>query len=425
MPAAIAEPFRRRSWAELLYSVLGLPIGVAGFVFTVTTLSVSGGLLVTFVGLPLLAVTGLISRYAGSKLRRFANRLIGTNVPEAQRFHANPGLLGWIGSCLKDGTAWRARLYLLLKLPVGIAMFVAATVCWVYGFGGLTYATWRWALPCNTTSDGVCHHSIGFTDSWQADTPGRILLMTIGGLLLFLAAPWVVRGFVSIDRALVSSLLGPTGDAQRVAQLERSRAAAVDDSAATLRRIERDLHDGTQAQLVALAMRLGMAKETLDADEVDLDRVRELVGTAHQSAKQTLVELRDLARGILPPVLDSGLDDALGTLAARCPVAVSLDVVVPVRPPAAVAAIAYFCVAELLTNVVKHSGADRADVRVTQAGDQLVVAVSDPGHGGASATAGGGLRGLAGRIGAVDGNLLINSPDGGPTVVTVELPCGS
>jgi signal transduction histidine kinase len=158
---------------------------------------------------------------------------------------------------------------------------------------------------------------------------------------------------------------------------------------------------------------------------VDLDRARELVGTAHNAAKQTLIELRDLARGILPPVLDSGLDDALGTLAARSPIAVSLAVSVPVRPPVAVETIAYFCVAELLTNVVKHSGADRAGVRVTQAGDRLVVVVSDAGAGGASATAGGGLRGLADRIGAVDGNLLINSPAGGPTVVTVELPCGS
>lgn len=424
MPAAIAEPFRRRSWVELLYSVLGLPIGVAGFVFTVTTLSVSGGLLVTFVGLPLLAVTGLISRYAGSKLRRFANRLIGTNVPEAQRFHANPGLLGWIGSCLKDGTAWRARLYLLLKLPVGIAMFVAATVCWVYGFGGLTYATWRWALPCNTTSDGVCHHSIGFTDSWQADTPGRILLMTIGGLLLFLAAPWVVRGFVSIDRALVSSLLGPTGDAQRVAQLERSRAAAVDDSAATLRRIERDLHDGAQARLVALAMNVGLAREKL-AEGGDPAEATRLLDSAHTTAKQALAELRDLARGIHPPVLDAGLDAAVETLAAHSPVPVRISSRLTERPDPAIETMAYFCAAELLTNVAKHGGASRAELDLFSGSGRLVVTVRDDGRGGARLGAGTGLTGLTERIAAVDGRLQVDSPIGGPTVVRVELPTRS
>ena len=420
----LTEPFRRRSWAELLYALLGLPIGIAGFVFTVVTVSVSGGLLITFVGLPLLAVTGLIARYAGSGLRRFANRLLGAGVPEPQAFHAHPGLLGWIGSCLKDGTAWRARAYLVLKLPIGIAMFTAATMFWTYGIGGTTYAIWRPFLPCNTTSDGKCHHSVGFTDSWQADTPARIALLTVGGAILLLAAPWVVRGFVAIDRAAIGMLLGPTGRAVRLAELERTRAVAVDDSAATLRRIERDLHDGAQARLVALAMNVGLAREKL-AEGGDPAEATRLLDSAHTTAKEALAELRDLARGIHPPVLDKGLDAAIETLVAHSPVPVRLTNALAERPDPAIETMAYFCAAELLTNVAKHSAASRAELDLFGGSGRLLLTVRDDGRGGARIGAGTGLAGLAERIATVDGRLTVDSPPGGPTVARVELPTHS
>jgi signal transduction histidine kinase len=213
----------------------------------------------------------------------------------------------------------------------------------------------------------------------------------------------------------------------RVRELEQSRANLVEDSAARLRRIERDLHDGAQAQMVAVAMKLGLAREKLGGAidgtaQPDLERVLELVDAAHRGAKEAIAELRDLARGIHPSVLDHGLGTALTTLAARSNVPVELVVDLPERPSAAIETIAYFCAAELLSNVAKHSGARHATLEVVQVGVLLRVRVSDDGSGGARLEKRGGLAGLAERVGTVDGRLQVSSPPGGPTVVIVELP---
>jgi signal transduction histidine kinase len=214
---------------------------------------------------------------------------------------------------------------------------------------------------------------------------------------------------------------------RRVRELERSRAHVVEDSAARLRRIERDLHDGAQAQMVAVAMKLGLAKEKLGGAlngtvQPDLERVLELVDAAHRGAKEAIAELRDLARGIHPSVLDHGLGTALTTLAARSDVPVTLVVDLPERPSAAIETIAYFCAAELLSNVAKHSGARHATLAAVRVAGLLQVRVSDDGCGGARPEARGGLAGLAERVRTVDGRLQVSSPSGGPTVVTVELP---
>ncbi|MFN2560474.1 MAG: sensor histidine kinase [Jatrophihabitans sp.] len=417
----LSELLRRRTWREALYGLVGLPIGIAGFVFTIVALALSGGLLITFIGLPLLAATGLASRQIAAGLRRLANRLVGADIPAPQPFRPERGLLGWIGSCLRDGTAWRSRLYLVLKFPLGIAGFVVTVVFWTYGVGGITYATWRPALGCNRTSDGKCHHAIGFTDTWQADTPFRIVLMSLAGLVLLLAAPWAVRGIVYLDVLAMRLLLGPTARADRVAELERTRAVAVDDSAATLRRIERDLHDGAQARLVALAMNVGLAREKL-AEGGDVGEAGRLLDRAHVTAKEAIVELRDLARGIHPPVLDAGLDAALATLTAHSAVPVRLSTAITERPLPAIETMAYFCAAELLTNVAKHSGARGAWVDARTVSGRLRLEVGDDGRGGARIGAGSGLSGLAERIATVDGRLIVSSPDGGPTTVTVDLP---
>src|SRR5579875_1405372 len=244
----------RRTWGELAYALLGLPFGVAFFTVTVVGLSLSAGLAVTFVGVPLLAATGLLSRALADGMRRAGNWLVGSTLPAPKPFRANPGLLGWIGSCLKDGTAWRARLLLLLKLPLGILTFTCAVAFYLYGVGGLTYPIWRPFLPCNAPSAHACHRGIQFGSNYTMDTPFRIALVAVCGLLLALAAPWVVRGVVVADRWVVGVLLVPHRAAERVEELEHTRAVAVDDAAATLRRVERDLHDGAQARLVALAM---------------------------------------------------------------------------------------------------------------------------------------------------------------------------
>jgi signal transduction histidine kinase len=213
----------------------------------------------------------------------------------------------------------------------------------------------------------------------------------------------------------------------RVRELEQSRAHAVDDSAARLRQIERDLHDGAQAQMVAVTMKLGLAMKKLGrmvdgTGQTDLDRVLDLVAAAHRGAKEAVTELRDLARGIHPPVLDHGLGAALTTLAARSDLPVELVLDLPERPSAAIETIAYFCAAELVANVAKHSGARHATLEAAHVPGLLRLRVSDDGSGGARVEARGGLAGLAERAGTVDGRLQISSPPGGPTVVTVELP---
>ena len=234
--------------------------------------------------------------------------------------------------------------------------------------------------------------------------------------------------------------------AERARELEERRARVVDESAARLRRIERDLHDGAQVRLAALAMTLGEIKESLDAavgarsggtgdvhggtgdvdggaGDVDSSaRTRMLVAAAHRNAKETLAELRDLARGIHPPVLDRGLGIALATLAKTSPVPVRLEISIADRPSPAIEAIAYFCAAELLANATKHSGAHRATISVSQQNGRLLMGVTDDGAGNARLTPGGGLAGLLERVQTVDGRLRIDSPTGGPTAVTIELP---
>jgi signal transduction histidine kinase len=264
-------------------------------------------------------------------------------------------------------------------------------------WGGVCLAAGIWVFVL-----GVILCSVGF---WWG-----VLLIAVGALELWIAY-----------RLLVAPL------PQRVRELEQSRAHVVDDSAARLRRIERDLHDGAQAQMVAVAMKLGLATKKLGATtggtgQADLERVLELVVAAHRGAKEAVTELRDLARGIHPPVLDQGLGPALTSLAARSEVPVELVVDLSERPSPAIETIAYFCAAELLTNVTKHSRARHATLEAVHVPGLLRVRVSDDGSGGARVEAHGGLAGLAERVRTVDGRLRINSPPGGPTVIAVELP---
>ncbi|HEX7354505.1 MAG TPA: sensor domain-containing protein [Mycobacteriales bacterium] len=423
VPAFFTALLTRRTWAELLYALVGLPQGVFGFVFVVVTTSLSLGLIVTFVGLPLLAASGLVARWIGWQWREGTNAFLGWDTPAPRRFRSGRGLFGWLGACLVDGTAWRARIYLLLKLPLGIASFVTAVVCYVDGLGFLTYGIWyRW-LPC-TTDDGVCHRAATLWGGYYVDSAPRILWVAAVGLLLLLVGPWAVRLVLFVDRVAVGALLGPSWNATRVEELEQTRAHAVDDAAATLRRIERDLHDGTQARLVALAMNVGLAKEKL-AEGADPADAAELLDRAHRTAKEAITEVRDLARGIHPAVLDAGLDTALTTLAAQSAVPVRLTTRLTARATPAIETIAYFCAAELVTNVAKHSGAISAALDARTAGGRLRLQVSDDGSGGAQVGAGTGLSGLHERVRAVDGMLTVHSPVGGPTVVTVDLPLQS
>ncbi|WP_049564699.1 sensor histidine kinase [Streptomyces sp. SBT349] len=416
-------PFAARTWREGLHLLLNLPLGIAGFVVAVTGISVSAGLLVTFVGLPLMAVVLLLLRFFGRFERGRARLLLGAEVPEPEPLRLREGRSGplaWMGAMLRSNVSWRSTAYALLRLPWGVLTFSAVTALWAAGWGALTLPLWSWTIPRYTDDPGVGINTDGEGGGWIWDAPWELALVAVVGLLLLILGAWVVRGLAVVDRVLVGGLLGPSSAATRMWQLESDRSVVVDASAADLRRIERDLHDGAQARLVALAMDLGLAKEKLTEDPETAAR---MVDEAHGEVKLALQELRDLARGIHPAILtDRGLGPALSSVASRCTVPVAVDVELAHRPAQAIEGIAYFTASELLQNVSKHSGARHANVDVWRAGDRLMLQITDDGHGGADATAGSGLAGLAERLAAVDGLLAITSPAGGPTTVTAALP---
>jgi signal transduction histidine kinase len=351
----------------------------------------------------------------------------GLGALQRERFRAVPGVAiaappraGGGGLLLRPLRAWRAPAtwrqlgYHLLAMTGGTAGGLLVAACWTAPVLAVASLAGRW--------DGGRGTVVGL---------GLVLLSA----LLFLVAPRVAATVARADQTAALALLGPSrGEelAVRVEALARSRAEIVAATDAERRRIERDLHDGTQRRLVSLAMQLGMARASLtDAPEA----VRQVIEQAHDEATEALAELRQLVRGLHPAVLDDrGLDAALSGIAANAPLPVRLRVDVATRCAPGVEAVAYFVVSEALTNVAKHAGASRAEVTVERTGDRLRVVVADDGRGGATldpapvapANGGGtGLRGLAQRAAAVDGTLSIQSPPGGPTAITVELPCGS
>jgi len=292
-------------------------------------------------------------------------------------------------------------------------------------------AAWRAPWPAGPWLAGGTWRQLGYHLLALVTGVGGGLLVAACWLVLFPFAPRVARAVTRADERLARALLGPSrGEALalRVESLARSRADLVDAADAERRRIERDLHDGAQQRLVSLAMNLGMARERFDAES---EPVRLAIAAAHDEAVLALTELREFIRGLHPAVLsDRGLVAALSGLAARAPLPVRLQVDVPRPASAAVEAVAYFIVSEALANVAKHAQATQAEVAVTRAADVLRVAVTDNGRGGAApgvsdGVDGTGLRGLAQRAAAVDGTLSIDSPPGGPTVITAELPCES
>ena len=420
LPVGLRAPFEGRSWREFGYVLLGLPIGVLMFVYAVTMLSLGAGLLVTFLGIPVLAAGLAGCRGLGAMERARARGLLGLDVadPEPLRMK-KPGVMAWMGAVLKSGTSWRTLLYALLQFPWSVFSFVVAVNFWAYGWALLTYPLWFWLFPMYGGQDGLQLYGDG-SHSIYLDNPFEITVTALVGLLFTLATPWIVRALTMVDRLMVHGLLGPSRLATRVVELESDRGVVVDTAAADLRRIERDLHDGAQARLVALAMDLGLAKEKLTEDPAAAAR---MVGEAHGEVKTALQELRDLARGIHPAVLtDRGLDAALSAVASRCTVPVQVEVDLAERPAPAIEGIAYFTVSELLQNISKHARATWAAVDVWRVEDRLMVQVVDNGVGGADTAGGSGLGGLTERLDAVDGILVVDSPVGGPTRVTAELP---
>jgi signal transduction histidine kinase len=424
-------PLTSRNRRELMYCGFGGLAGLAGFWITVVLLlaglTISVSVIGTVVGLVLITMTLRVSRRLGSLHRRLLNRILGRQVEAPPPFQPGTGILNRVDRRLRDRPAWRAVWYALIKLPVSAAQLYAVVLT-AFGLADLAYPA-IWLLFRNhhggTLTPLVAVVPVPFggnirVGSWLGAFPAAL-----AGAACVVAAAWLARGINAADARLARGLLGPSSMAERVSELERTRALAVDDSAAALRRVERDLHDGAQMRLAALAMNLGMAREKLGDDDQTADSatVRELIDAAHRNAVDALADLRDLARGIHPPVLDNGLASALATLSASSAIPATVSADIGTRPAPAIETIAYFCAAELMANATKHSYANQIKIDIhTERTGVLVLEVSDDGVGGADAGRGSGLSGLAQRVSTVDGRINVSSPAGGPTMVTVELP---
>ena len=404
-----------RTWLALIHHLVGLFLGCAAIFVVTFGLGFGVGMVVLLVGVPVLGLTlRLTDWFARAERARFA-LLLGVRIPAwpaGSRAGYRWGLVPrW--RMFTERATWGEIGYALLRLPVSAVTVTVSIGVWALGLTMLALPFYNHYLPSGGAEIG--------------DTVLRgssVTVVSAIGLAVVIAAPQLTRGVAVVDAAMSRRLLGPPSDlAARVSELEISRERVVDAAEGERRRIERDLHDGAQQRLVALAMELGRAKAKF-ADDPDAARL--LVDQAHAQAKEALTELRNLVRGVHPPVLtERGLDAALSGLAALCPIPVDVHVDVPVRPRSAVEAVAYFMVAEALTNVAKHSRASQAKVVVEGHGypGTLTVMISDDGIGGADPGSP-GLSGLADRVSGVDGRLSVESPSGGPTIIAAELPCG-
>ncbi|MFF4643751.1 sensor histidine kinase [Streptomyces sp. NPDC001389] len=420
MRAALLAPVAGRTWRELLYLVVGLPLSTVYFGLAIAGVSAGAGLLVTFVGVPVLAGVLAMCRGFGvverARVRGLLRAPVGAPAPVRA---GRPGAAAAMGALLKSGSAWRHVLYSLVHFPWALFSACLALVLWGYGWGMLLYPLWFWVFPAFTDQPGLQLFQNG-DYTFYLDAPLAIAVAGLIGLGLTLATPWVIRALVTVDRVLVTGLLGRSRLDDRVSELESDRGAVVDTAAADLRRIERELHDGAQARLAAVAMDLGLAKERLAEDPRAAAR---MVDEAHGEVKTALQELRHLARGIHPAVLtDRGLDAALSSVASRCAVPVRVDVDLPSRPAAAIEGLAYFTVSELLRDVSGHAGARSASVEVWRSGERLMIRVAGDGPCPAGPSAGSGPAGLAERLDAVDGVLVVDSSQGHGTTATAELP---
>ncbi|WP_242906155.1 sensor histidine kinase [Actinomadura terrae] len=407
-------PWSRTAWRDTVFVASGVPLQCAGWtivsvLWTVwTPIDLTPVLVLSFatVALVLLAARPLTAWH-----RERCWALLGIEIAPMPGFD---GGRPWDAlRDLRSPELWRVLQYHLLVGPLLACGGFAVVAGWGTGVVLGSYSAYAWALPATSSPE--------LSDKAYAN---QLLWLTLAGLLLLVITPWAAAGVRRLDARAAAALLGPDRARElerRVEDLAEKRASVVDAADIERRRIERDLHDGAQQRLVSLALHLGLARETLD--DVP-DHAMEVIIEAHEQAKEALTELRTLIRGLHPAVLeDRGLDAALSGIAARVPLPVRMEVDVEPRASSTVEAVAYFVVSEALTNVVKHARATSVDVEVLRRGDVLRLTVGDDGVGGADPSGGTGLTGLARRVRSVDGTFRITSPAGGPTTVTVELPC--
>ncbi|RSN56679.1 sensor histidine kinase [Actinomadura sp. WAC 06369] len=408
------------TWRAAAYQLVGLAFGVAWFMVLVTGVALSAGLLIIWVGAPLAALLLLLWRAGAVFERALMKGAYGVTIPSPYRPMPEGNLFRKLKSMAGDPATWKDFAYFALLFPVTLIEFTVSVMLWT-ATGVLL------AAPVVVLLGEDMRIQIGDLVYFPQNLFEALPAFAAGCALLVLAM-YVTRA-MGIGHALYAVfLLGPNASQTearrqqaRADRLQASRARGVDAAEAERRRIERDLHDGAQQRLLAVAMDIGRARAKLEDDP---EGARALIEQAHTGTKEAISELRDLARGIYPAILtDRGLDPALSGLAARAPVPVEVDVDLPERPPAAVESIAYFIVAESLANIAKYARATRASVRVAREDAWVVVEVIDNGVGGAVAAPDGGLAGLADRAATIDGMLIVDSPPGGPTIIRADLPC--
>lgn len=401
----------RQVLAGLSFLAFNPMVALCGFVLVNVGLSLAAGLAITVIG-GLIALWLTLHGAAGlAGLQRTHLALAtGAEIPAPPRPAPRTGRWGRFLGPVLEVHHWKALAYWFVEFPLGMITFAVVYGLLTLGVVGITLPLYAGRLG------GVV-----------GDVPGTGLAFTVVAGAAAIASGCAGSLLaLRLHELLARALLGRNRTAElehRVSGLDQARSAAIDAAEAERRRIERDLHDGTQQRLVTLAMGLGLAREKFASDP---DTARDLVDEAHRELKVTMAELRSITRGLRPSVLeDRGLDAALSALVARSPIPVAVDVALPQRPPAPVESAAYFVVAEALTNIARHAEARHAAVCIRYEGDALVIDVGDDGHGDARRVPGGGLEGLAERVAAFEGSLDIVSPTGGPTLIRVELPCGS
>ncbi|HEY3868725.1 MAG TPA: sensor domain-containing protein [Actinocrinis sp.] len=416
-------PFTARARRDLLYAVIALPLATLGLAAALLTVVLSLGSVgaITLLLLPLFMT---VVRGLGNVHRRLIRRLLHQRIPKPVRPPRRPGVLGFLAHHLADPGTWKALGYLLLKFPLAALQTYVGIGAWIISLSLIAYPL---LLP-------IEHDPLNFGTYKFQSVPSQ--LMVIGmGVVALLIITYYIRVLNILDGWLAARLLSP-GSTVRIRELEETRANAINEAALTVRRIERDLHDGVQVQLVALGIRLGRAERRLEAQ--DPAAAGELLRDSQQDTKDIIKQLRELVRGIHPPALDSGLGPALHTLAARSSIPATARVELPERPAASVETMLYFSAAELLANAGKHSGASAVSIAVLSDGESVHLIVTDDGKGGATlerevrdrderrgldgAESGSGLRGLAERVRTVDGTMDVSSPPGGPTTITMTVP---
>ncbi|MEV1018777.1 sensor domain-containing protein [Streptomyces sp. NPDC050264] len=415
-----------RARSAVVAGLRGLWVAVAGLAGSITLFVLSlVSVLLLVIGIGALTtpwVLGLVRHWANWR-RAVAAEWCGVRIPATYRPFPDDlrgGLLGQAERCrllLADPATWRDLRWLLVDMTAGFVTAVLPAALIIYPLEGYALAAGLWRVFTDGTYVGWWY---GFV---PVSGQGTALLSALLATALLATGLFVTPALLRAHFLLTRYVLAPAAGEleQRVRVLTETRRDAVDTSAAELRRIERDLHDGAQARLVAMGMDLGTVEALIEKNPA---KAKELLAHARQSSAEALTELRDLVRGIHPPVLaERGLGDAVRALALRLPVAAEVEVELTGRAEAPVESAAYFAVSEALTNAVKHAGADRIWVDVTHADGSLRIAVTDNGRGGAVIAAGGGLSGIERRLGTFDGVLAVGSPAGGPTMVTMEIPC--